>query len=80
MKIEVEDFGPGVPDQELELIFDKFYRAGASASAGVSQGTGLGLSIAKGLLEAMNGSIRAENRRGQLGLRVSLAIPAPHHV
>jgi two-component system sensor histidine kinase KdpD len=76
--ITVEDFGPGVPEPELDRIFDKFYRA--APSSGFSQGTGLGLSIAKGLLEAMNGSIRAENRKGGLGLKVSLAIPAPAHV
>jgi two-component system sensor histidine kinase KdpD len=76
--ITVEDFGPGVPEHELERIFDKFYRS-APPAAGVSQGTGLGLSIAKGLLEAMNGSIRAENRKGGLGLRVSLMIPASLH-
>jgi two-component system sensor histidine kinase KdpD len=78
VRIEVEDFGPGVPDRDLERIFDKFYRSPPS-SAGVSQGTGLGLSIAKGMLEAMNGSIRAENRKGGLGLRVLLALPSPHH-
>jgi two-component system sensor histidine kinase KdpD len=77
--IEVEDFGPGVPDRDLERIFDKFYRSPPSSN-GVSQGTGLGLSIAKGMLEAMNGSIHAENRRGGLGLRVSLALPSPDHV
>jgi K+-sensing histidine kinase KdpD len=76
--ITVEDLGPGVPERELELIFDKFYRA--PSSSGASQGTGLGLSIAKGLVEAMNGSICAENRKGGLGLRVSLAIPAHAHV
>jgi K+-sensing histidine kinase KdpD len=75
--ITVDDFGPGVPEPELERIFDKFYRS--APSSGQSQGTGLGLSIAKGLLEAMNGSIRAENRKGGLGLRVSLTIPAPAH-
>jgi two-component system sensor histidine kinase KdpD len=75
--ITVEDFGPGVPDRELERIFDKFYRS--APASGVSQGTGLGLSIAKGLLEAMNGSICAENRQGGLGLRVSLMIPATAH-
>jgi two-component system sensor histidine kinase KdpD len=75
--ITVEDFGPGVPERELERIFDKFYRS--APASGISQGTGLGLSIAKGLLEAMNGSIRAENRHGGLGLKVSLMIPAPIH-
>jgi two-component system sensor histidine kinase KdpD len=75
--ISVEDSGPGVPERELERIFDKFYRS--APSSGVSQGTGLGLSIAKGLLEAMNGSISAENRTGGLGLRVSLTIPASAH-
>lgn len=57
--IEVADHGPGVPGEELERIFDKFFRVGTN---GVS-GTGLGLSISKGIVEAHNGRIRARNQK-----------------
>lgn len=68
--IEVEDFGPGVPTDDLERIFEKFYR---SPGAGNTQGTGLGLSIARGLVEAMNGTIAARARAdGQPGLLVAM--------
>ena len=72
--IEVADGGPGVPDADLERIFEKFYRS--PRSAGASQGTGLGLSIARGLVEAMGGSITAAGRAdGAQGLVVSLIFP-----
>lgn len=72
--IEVSDEGPGVPEADLERIFEKFYRS--PRSAGVSQGTGLGLSIARGLIEAMGGSIRAAGRSDdKSGLVVSMTFP-----
>ena len=69
--MEVLDRGPGVMEQDLGRIFEKFYRV--PVPEGVS-GTGLGLSICKGIVEAHQGSIRAENRAGG-GLRVVCRIP-----
>jgi len=57
--IEVIDFGKGVAEDELPLIFNKFYRG---KSAGGESGYGLGLYISKYLLEQMAGGIRCENR------------------
>ncbi len=74
MRIEVEDCGPGVTEGETDRIFEKFYRS--AGSSGVSQGTGLGLSIARGLVEAMNGSIAARNKAEAGGLIVTLTLPA----
>ncbi len=72
--IEVADHGKGVPKADQERIFEKFYRS--PGSAGASQGTGLGLSIARGLVEAMGGSIRAADRPdGKSGLVVSMTFP-----
>ena len=74
VRIEVADQGPGVPDADLERIFEKFYRS--PGSAGASQGTGLGLSIARGLVEAMGGSITAAGRPDtRPGLVVSMIFP-----
>ena len=69
--IEVLDRGPGVPEHDLQRIFDKFYRIPVPEGAG---GTGLGLSICKGIVEAHGGRIRAENRAGG-GLRIAIQLP-----
>ncbi len=69
--LEVLDRGHGVPGQELERMFEKFYRL--PVPEGVS-GTGLGLSICKGMIEAHDGSIKAENRAGG-GLCVACRLP-----
>ncbi len=58
--IRIADQGTGIPPEDLERIFDKFYRVPGTATGG----TGLGLSISKGLIEAHGGRIRAENRAG----------------
>ena len=56
--IEVSDTGVGIPEDQLEHIFERFVKAGDSA------GTGLGLSIARDLVEAHGGTIKAANRTG----------------
>jgi len=71
LNIEVADRGPGIPDQDLKRVFEKFYRI--SIPEGVS-GTGLGLSISKGIVDAHGGTIRAENRTGG-GLRIIVTLP-----
>ena len=69
--LEVSDRGPGVPEQDQARVFDKFYRIPIPEGAG---GTGLGLSICKGIVEAHDGRIRAENRAGG-GLRIAIHLP-----
>ena len=58
LEIAVLDRGYGVPAEDLERIFDKFYRV--QRPQGIS-GTGLGLAICQGIVEAHHGRIRAEN-------------------
>jgi two-component system sensor histidine kinase KdpD len=55
--ITIEDNGKGFPPEEIDRVFDKFYRLQHSKTGG----TGLGLSIAKGFVEAHDGTITAEN-------------------
>ena len=70
----VTDQGPGVRDDELERLFEKFYRG---SGAKRMPGTGLGLSIVRGVMQGMGGSARAELRRDAAsGLAVSLSLPA----
>ena len=59
LEIRVLDRGRGIPDEELERVFDKCFRG---MSSGAPMGTGLGLSICKGFVEAHNGRIVAKNR------------------
>jgi signal transduction histidine kinase len=69
--ISVSDHGPGVPEDEMEQIFERFFRS-AQASSSVS-GKGLGLTVCKRLVEAMQGQIEAQNRP-QGGLRVTFTL------
>ncbi len=73
--LEISDHGPGIPDIDLERIFDTFYRVRKGDH--VQAGTGLGLSIARGFTEAMGGTIRAGNRAEGSGARFTITIPLP---
>jgi len=71
LTIEVIDRGIGIPENELERVFAKFYRV--QPGPGIS-GTGLGLSISKGIVEAHHGRIWAE-REPEGGTKITLALP-----
>jgi signal transduction histidine kinase len=66
--IEVSDTGPGIPEDRLERVFERFVKSGDSS------GTGLGLSIARDLVEAHGGNLDAANRP-EGGARFSLRLP-----
>jgi signal transduction histidine kinase len=68
--LEVSDNGYGVAKDKLNHIFEQFYRGDESRSK--KEGNGLGLYIVKYLVEAMGGSVTAENRDG---LTVQLSLP-----
>jgi len=78
VEMAVEDEGPGIPDGNLEHVFDRFY---SERPAGEKFGkhSGLGLSISRQIIEALRGRISAENRRdaqGQvLGARFVVRLP-----
>lgn len=59
-EIRVRDHGPGLPAEELEKVFEPFYRTEASRNRETG-GTGLGLAIARNLLRAQGGDVRLEN-------------------
>lgn len=60
--IEVRDLGPGVHDDEQELLFERFHRGRAGRAAG--PGTGLGLAIARELARQWGGDVTLRNRPG----------------
>jgi signal transduction histidine kinase len=61
--LEVSDTGIGLPPEELELVFERFFRSGHAVSNQIP-GTGLGLFIARAIAEAHGGHISASNRDG----------------
>lgn len=69
--IQVADRGIGIPPDDLERVFDKFFRVQRPGQVG---GTGLGLSICKGIVEAHAGRIWVQNRAGG-GTVVAVALP-----
>jgi len=70
-RIQVADRGVGIPPDDLERVFDKFYRVQQPSQV---SGTGLGLSICKGIVEAHGGRIWANNRHDG-GTVVTVALP-----
>lgn len=62
--IEIEDNGVGIPEEDLEHIFDKFYRVKNDASHSI-KGTGLGLYLVKYFVELHGGTISASSKLGQ---------------
>jgi two-component system sensor histidine kinase CpxA len=71
--IAVADQGPGVPADELEKLFDPFYRIDESRTSETG-GVGLGLAIVKTCVEACRGTVTAFNQTGG-GLAVQLRFP-----
>ena len=71
IEVTVFDQGIGIPPDEVDLIFNKFFR---SKSQITTPGTGLGLSICKGVVEAHGGTISARNKSDK-GLSVSFTLP-----
>jgi two-component system sensor histidine kinase KdpD len=77
--VRVVDRGPGLSPQEVERVFEAFYRTGEDAP---TWGSGLGLAIARGFVEANGGRVWAESREGQgSSFAIALqAVPLPVHL
>lgn len=73
--LQILDEGSGIPPEELESVFDKFYRA--QKGDHVRPGTGLGLAISRGFIEAMHGTISAANRPDRSGAIITIRLPVP---
>lgn len=72
LEMKIRDHGPGVPEDELSLVTNKFYR-GRDWVESREEGSGLGLYIAKMLMEKMDGELLVEN--ADKGLLITLMIP-----
>jgi signal transduction histidine kinase len=71
--LSVRDGGPGIPNEDLPFIFDRFYRVNKSRSK-VEGGSGLGLAIARQLAEVHGGRLTVENLPGG-GTQFTLILP-----
>jgi two-component system sensor histidine kinase KdpD len=70
-RLKILDRGAGIPSEDLNRIFDKFYRVQRPENV---SGTGLGLSISKGIVEAHHGTIYAGIREGG-GTIITIELP-----
>ena len=71
LRVEVRDHGEGIPESELERVFEKFHRAPRGDAAG---GSGLGLALSRGIVEAHGGRVWAE-RAESGGARLIIELP-----
>ncbi len=71
VEISISDTGIGIPDEDINLIFERFYRVDKARGRG---GIGLGLSIAKWIAESHNGRIEVESKLGQ-GSKFKVILP-----
>ena len=70
----IADSGPGLADSEHDDVFSTFPRSGDQRAAG---GAGLGLTVARGLVEAMGGTVTAADTPGG-GTTMMVELAAPH--
>jgi two-component system sensor histidine kinase KdpD len=75
VRVQILDEGDGIPPEDLERVFDPFYRVHAADRQ--RAGTGLGLAICRGFVAGMGGTIRASNRPGRHGAAFTIELAVP---
>jgi two-component system OmpR family sensor kinase len=73
VQVSVLDTGPGIPADERERVFDRFYRGRETASGG----SGLGLAIVRQIAEMHGVRVSLDGREGGTGLRATVTYPSP---
>lgn len=76
--IRIEDFGPGIPEEKLPLVFEPFYRTDQSRSRKTG-GYGLGLHLCKRIMDLHEGKVLLENKKNNTGLVAILTLTS-HHI
>ena len=76
VELAIRDSGPGLKKEDLDRIFDRFYRTDASRQrdGAFAGGSGLGLAIARSIVQAHGGQISAESEEGK-GLKIIITLP-----
>ena len=69
LTVSVENYGPSIPEEELEAIFNKFYQCDKSRS---TEGNGIGLSIVKHIVTLHSGTVSAKSKDGKTTFTVVL--------
>lgn len=72
-RVTIDDEGAGLPEDELERIFDRFSQFGSPERR--AMGSGLGLAIARSIVDLHQGTIHAANRTDRAGLRITVTLP-----
>ena len=75
IKLSVTDTGCGIPEENLEQIFERYYQVEYKGKAKKNYGTGIGLYYSRCLAELHHGYIKAENRHDSSGARFTLILP-----
>jgi two-component system sensor histidine kinase BaeS len=73
VELVVRDSGPGIPEEDLQHLFERFYRGDKSRQR-EEGGSGLGLAIAKSLVESQGGQIIVESKPGE-GAKFIIRLP-----
>ena len=76
IKITVKDSGQGIPEDQLERIFERYYQLDNSTRGVYNWGTGIGLYYARALAQMHHGYLKASNRKDAVGAEFTLLIPA----
>lgn len=76
VSVQVHDTGIGIPPEELDQVFDRFYR-GDNAAAQHADGLGLGLPVAKAIVEAHSGEIFVDSQLDR-GTTITVILPTTH--
>ena len=75
LKIQVKDSGPGLPEDQLEKIFERYYQLDNQSHVKSNWGTGIGLYFARTLAEMHHGYLKARNRKESVGAVFTLVLP-----
>lgn len=75
LSITVSDTGPGIPEDQLERVFDRYYQLDNRREGGVQSGTGIGLFFARSLAGIHHGTLTASNRQPGPGAEFRLLLP-----
>lgn len=75
VKITISDEGPGIEEDQLDRIFERFHRVRAGDRQ--RAGTGLGLAICRGFIQALGGTVTAANRTDGTGAIFTISLPVP---
>ncbi len=80
VKVVVSDSGKGVPNDQLEKIFERYYQVEQNSTGHYNWGTGIGLYYSKNLVELHHGYIKAENVKSGTGVELTFILPVDEFV